>query len=121
MKVKGFIKDVGGASRVTKARLNAFETASPLPIREDPIGNVAREWHPGKLDLVVTEIREASKTAKTLRFEKVGGGKLPPFHAGQFMVLDFPIGESLISRPYSISSAPWQAEKGFLTAELIRK
>ena len=122
MKVKGFLQDVGGASRVTKARLHAFETASPQPIREDPIGNVAREWHPGKLDLVVTEIREASKTAKTVRFEKVGGGKLPPFYAGQFMVLDFPIGESLISRPYSISSAPWQArqEKGFVEITVRR-
>jgi len=122
MKVKGFIKDVGGASRVTKARLQAFESASPLPVREDPIGNVAREWHPGKLDLVVTEIRDASKTAKTVRFEKVGGGKLPPFYAGQFMVLDFPMGQSLISRPYSISSAPWQArqEKGFVEITVRR-
>lgn len=122
MKVKGFIKDVGGASRVTKARLQAFESASPQPVREDPIGNVAREWHPGKLELVVTQIRDASKTAKTVRFEKVGGGKLPPFYAGQFMVLDFPIGESLISRPYSISSAPWQArqEKGFVEITVRR-
>ena len=29
MKVKGFLKDVGGASRVTKARLEAFASASP--------------------------------------------------------------------------------------------
>jgi ferredoxin-NADP reductase len=122
MKVKGFIKDVGGASRVTKARLRAFESASPLPVREDPIGNVAREWHPGKLELVVTQIRNASKTAKTVRFEKVGGGKLPPFYAGQFMVLDFPMGQSLISRPYSISSAPWQArqENGFVEITVRR-
>jgi ferredoxin-NADP reductase len=122
MKVKGFIKDVGGASRVAKARVNAFEAASPVPVREDPIGNVAREWHPGKLDLVVTEIRQASKTAKTFRFEKVGGGKLPPFYAGQFMVLDFPMGQSLISRPYSISSAPWQArlDKGFVEITVRR-
>ena len=33
MKIKGFLKDVGGASRVTKARLNAFETASPEAVR----------------------------------------------------------------------------------------
>ena len=109
MKVQGFFKDVGGASRVSKARLAAFENASPLPVKEDPIGNVARTWHPGKLDLVVTEVRAAGKTATTVRFEKKGGGKLPPFYAGQFMVVDFPIGESLISRPYSISSAPYQA------------
>ena len=109
MKVKGFLKDVGGASRVTKARLAAFENASPVAVRDDPIGNVAREWHPGKLDLVVTDVRPASKTATTVRFERHDGKKLPPFYAGQFMVIDFPMGESLISRPYSISSAPFQA------------
>ena len=109
MKVKGFLKDVGGASRVTKARLAAFENASPVAVRDDPIGNVAREWHPGKLDLVVTDVRPASKTATTVRFERQDGKKLPPFYAGQFIVIDFPIGESLISRPYSISSAPYQA------------
>ena len=109
MKVKGFLKDVGGASRVTRARLDAFASASPVPVNEDPIGAVAREWHPGKLDLVVTDVRPAGKTAKAVRFERADGGKLPPFYAGQFMVVDFPIGESLISRPYSISSAPYQA------------
>ncbi len=109
MKIKGFLKDVGGASRVSRARLAAFENASPVPVREDPIGDVARTWHPGKLDLVVTDVRSASKTAVTVRFERADGGKLPPFYAGQFMVLDFPIGQSLISRPYSISSAPYQA------------
>ena len=111
MKVKGFLKDVGGASRVTKARLNAFETASETPETVDPIGNVAREWHPGKLDLVVKEIRTASPTAKTVRFEKVGGGKLPPFYAGQFVSLEFGIDGKIISRPYSISSAPFEARK----------
>ncbi len=111
MKVKGFLKDVGGASRVTKARLNAFETASAVPEKNDPIGNVAREWHPGKLELVVTDIRTASPTAKTVRFEKVGGGKLPPFYAGQFIALDFEIDGKIISRPYSISSAPFEARK----------
>lgn len=111
MKIKGFLKDVGGASRVTKARLHAFETASAAPETVDPIGSVAREWHPGKLDLVVKEIRTASPTAKTVRFEKAGGGKLPPFYAGQFVALDFTIDGKTVSRPYSISSAPFEARK----------
>ena len=109
MKVKGFLKDVSGASRVTKRRLAAFSSASPVPVTADPIGDVAREWHPGKIDLVVTQKRPASKTSVTLRFERPDGKKLPPFYAGQYIVLDFPIGDSLISRPYSISSAPFEA------------
>ncbi len=112
MKIKGFLKDVTGASRVTKARLAAFENASPVPEKNDPIADVVREWHPGKLDLVVTEVRDACRTAKTVRFERADGKKLPYFYAGQYMVLDFEIGESVISRPYSISSAPYQAREG---------
>ncbi len=122
MKIKGFLKDVGGASRVTKARLAAFENASPVSVKEDPIGNVAKEWHPGKIDLVVTDIRVASPTAKTVRFEKAGGGKLPPFYAGQFIALDFEIDGKIISRPYSISSAPYEArqENGFVEITVRR-
>ena len=122
MKIKGFLKDVGGASRVTKARLEAFANASAVPEKVDPIGDVAREWHPGKLDLVVTDVRSASKTAKTVRFERADGGKLPFFYAGQFMVLDFEIGQSVISRPYSISSAPFEARQaqGFVEITVRR-
>ena len=109
MKVKNFLKDVTGASRVTKARLEAFDSASPALTDVDPIGNVAREWHPGPIELVVTKITPACKTAKTIRFERTDGKKLPFFYAGQYIVLDFKIGESLISRPYSISSAPFEA------------
>ena len=109
MKVKGFLKDVGGASRVTKARLEAFASASAEPVRTDPIAEVARAWHPGRIKLRVTDVREASPTAKSFRFVREDGGELPFFYAGQYMVLDFAIGDSVISRPYSISSAPGQA------------
>ena len=118
MKVNNFIRDVGGASRVTKARLQAFENASPALTDIDPIGEAAREWHPGPLDLVVDQIREASPTAKTIRFVRADGKKLPPFYAGQYMVLNFQIGKSLVSRPYSISSAPWQARSDEPFAEI---
>ena len=109
MKIKGFLKDVTGASRVTKARLNAFANASSAPEKTDPIAEVVKQWHPGKLDLVVKEVRDACKTAKTVRLARADGGKLPFFYAGQYIVLDFVIGESVISRPYSISSAPFEA------------
>ena len=111
MKIQGFFRDVGGASRVSRARLAAFENASPLPVTADPIGDVARTWHPGKLDLVVTDVRPACKTAVTVRFERPDGKQLPPFYAGQYIVLTLPIGSSLVSRPYSISSAPYLARQ----------
>lgn len=122
MKIRNFLKDIGGASRVTKKRLQAFSAASPALTDRDPIGEAARAWHPGRIELIVTQITSACKTAKTIRFERTDGEKLPFFYAGQYMVLDFPIGESLISRPYSISSAPCEAraEKPFVEITVRR-
>ena len=111
MKIKGFLKDVGGASRVTKARLAAFEKASPLPEKTDPVAEVAYAWHPGPIELRVAEIRTASKTAKTVRFVRTDGEKLPFFYAGQFISLGFMLDGKLICRPYSISSAPYEARQ----------
>ena len=111
MKIKGFLKDVGGASRVTKARLQAFASASKQPENVDPIGEVAKTWHPGSMELKVVDIRPACKTAKTIRFVRTDGKKLPPFYAGQFISLGFRLDGKLICRPYSISSAPFEARQ----------
>ena len=63
------------------------------------------------LELVVTEIRDASPTAKTVRMQRTDGKKLPPFYAGQFISLAFEIDGHTLCRPYSISSAPFEARK----------
>ena len=122
MKIKGFLKDVTGASRVTKARLGAFAAASAAPEKTDPIAEVARRWHPGRIDLKVTEVRPACKTAVTVRFVRADGQPLPLFRAGTYAVFDFKVGESAVSRPYSISSAPYEAqgENGYIEITVRR-
>ncbi len=105
MKVKGFLKDVGGASRVTKRRQQNFDNASATPKPYDPIGAVAKALHPGFISMKVTDVRDASPTARTIRFE---APHFPYFMAGQFMTLRLKIGDSLVTRPYSISSSPFQ-------------
>ena len=77
MKVKGFLKDVGGASRITKARISAIDNASPVPVKVDPIHEVAYALHPGRLKLVVTDIRPANSTCKTVRLQAADGRRLP--------------------------------------------
>ncbi len=105
MKVKGFIQDVGGASRITKRRKEVYAKASSSPRPFDPIGETARKLHPGSIDLEVSEVREASLTARTIRFK---AKELPYFKAGQFLSIVLPIDGSRVSRPYSISSAPYE-------------
>ena len=83
MKVKGFLKDVGGASRVTKMRKELIAKGSPLPDPKDPIRELADLLHPGKQQFTVTEIRKASPTSTTYRFSPVNG-HVPVFQSGQY-------------------------------------
>ncbi|MCR4879670.1 MAG: iron-sulfur cluster-binding domain-containing protein [Bacilli bacterium] len=120
MKVKGFLKDVGGASRVTKARQEKYNKASSENKYFDPIAEVARKLHPGFIKLVLEEIRVASPTSKTFRFSSPN--HIPYFKAGQFMTIRVKINDSLTTRPYSISSAPYQTRGEHPFVELtIRK
>ena len=121
MKVKGFLKDVGGASRVTKLRAKAIAEASPKPIQSNPINEVAKALHPGKMGVKLIEIRDASPTAKTFRFAPKQG-HFPYFRPGQFLTLEFNIGTSWVTRPYSISSAPYETrgENGYVEITVRR-
>jgi ferredoxin-NADP reductase len=108
MKVKSFFTDVGGADRVTKRREQLFDSASPKEDFSDPINKVAKELHPDPLDVKVIKVEDVSPTARKYTFVAVNG-VLPPFQAGQFVSLQFKIGNTLTCRPYSICSAPYQA------------
>ncbi|MBQ6622894.1 MAG: iron-sulfur cluster-binding domain-containing protein [Mogibacterium sp.] len=108
MKIKGFLKDVGGASRVTKMREQLIASGSPVPDPVDPIRALADALHPGKQQFTVTEIRDASPTSKTYRFSPVNG-HVPVFQCGQYANFYLTIGQSVLTRAYSISSAPYEA------------
>lgn len=110
MKVKGFIKDVGGASRVTKMRQDLIAGGSPVPDPKDPIRELADALHPGKQEFVVSDIRKASPTSTTYRLKPVNG-HVPVFQSGQYANFYLKIGDSLLTRPYSISSAPYEARQ----------
>jgi len=109
MKVKGFLQDVTGASRVTNARRKRISSGSYLNVYSDPIREVAKEVHPDPFKVIVVSVTDASPTARTFRLVPCEG-KLPPFEAGQYVSFqDLRIGDTLTTRPFSISSAPFEA------------
>ena len=108
IKVKGFLQDVGGASRVTEARRAAIRNASSVPDPKDHIREVADLLHPDPMPLKVTEIRQTSPYSKTFRFE-TEDGHIPVFQCGQYVSFRLKIGDSELTRPYTISSAPYEA------------
>ena len=108
MKVHGFLKDIGGAGRVTRRRRAAIQNAGSQIVTRDPIHETALSLHPRTIALRVAGIRETSPTARTFRLAPEGP-PLPVFQAGQYLSMDFQIGKTITTRPYSISSAPFEA------------
>lgn len=65
------------------------------------------------LDVIVTKvINHRPLDFKTFVFGKEDGSALPGFKAGQYISVRLKIGESFVTRPYSLSSSPKDAMKG---------
>ena len=111
MKVRGLIRDVTGASRVTRARRNLIASGSSENHYSDPIRELAEEVHPEVTRVRVVKVEDVSMTARMFTFEACEGDKLPPFQAGQYCSLDLKINGTITTRPYSICSAPYQARQ----------
>ena len=84
--------------------------------------------HPKTLNLRLSEIRQETSSATSLRFVSEDG-YLPPFQAGQYINIFVEINGIRTSRPYSISSQPNQTgyydltvrrvEDGFVSGYLL--
>lgn len=82
------------------------------------VTQIINSLHPKKLKLIVSEIRQETKTTKTFRLISAGA-YLPPFQAGQYINLFVEVGGIRTSRPYSISSPPNQTGYYDLTVRRV--
>jgi len=112
MKVNNFLKDVTGAMRVTNARRKLIAGGDDTRPYADHIADLAHEVHPESTRVRVTAVTDASPSARTFTFVACGGDVLPPFEAGQYVSFDLDIDGTLTTRPFSISSAPFEARQG---------
>ncbi|HEY9160013.1 MAG TPA: FAD-binding oxidoreductase [Desulfomonilia bacterium] len=76
--------------------------------RKGEVEKIIDELHPGRLNLVVSEIKEETPSTKSIRLVSADG-YLPPFQAGQYINMFVDVGGIRTSRPYSIASAPTQS------------
>ena len=98
---------------MAKVREQAIQAAPAKEIKGDfAINNNAKLLHPDHQKLVVSEIIDhPGAGAKTFVFKSAEGKPLAYFRAGQYLSLKLQIGESFVTRPYSISSSPqWTLE-----------
>ena len=109
VKISNFkLKDMLDFKNLPLRRDKAIESAEDKDISTDfPINNNARLLHPAVQKMVISRIieREASD-ARTLVLKKEDGLPAAWFRAGQYVSVSLQIGESRVTRPYSISSSP---------------
>lgn len=70
---------------------------------------LAKKLHPGYMQVELVAARPLTETIRELTFKRVDSGAFPFFRAGQYVSLQMKIGDSVVSRPYSIVSTPQQA------------
>ena len=108
---------------MSKVREDYIQAAPANEITADyPINKKAKLLHPDFQKLVIAEIIDHPEAAsKTYIFKAKDGGPLAYFRAGQYISLKMQIGQSFISRPYSICSAPKDALEGMLAITVQSK
>ncbi|MBR5474908.1 MAG: 2Fe-2S iron-sulfur cluster binding domain-containing protein [Lachnospiraceae bacterium] len=99
---------------MAKVREQAIQAAPAKEINgEFTINQNAKKLHPDFQKLVVAEVIDhAGAASKTFVFKRADGEAVPYFRAGQYLSLKLAIGDSFITRPYSISSSPKWALEG---------
>lgn len=81
---------------------------TPLP-QEYRTNELAKRLHPGMMDVELTAVRQVAAGMVELTFKRLDANAFPFFRAGQYVSLQGRVGESVVSRPYSIVSSPRQA------------
>jgi len=110
--VRGHLFDLLAFSGLSKGRQKRISKAPAQPVPVHPVNLLAQQVHPDKLHLVVTAVWDETQTSKTFRLGPAPGSDtrtLPPFRAGQYLSLRVVADDVRITRPFSISSAPYQA------------
>ena len=91
-------------------RREALASGANAPLPEEYRTNqLAKRLHPGMMDVELTAVRPVAEGMVELTFKRLDADAFPFFRAGQYVSLQGRVGESVVSRPYSIVSSPRQA------------
>lgn len=130
--VKGHIRDLLAFRGLVPGRKKRIAKSSAEPLGLDPMNKLAQQLHPDIQHLAIAEIKDETKTTKTFKLVADPGSgtrELAYFRAGQYLSLKVEVDGVRVTRPYSISSAPFESlgaggfyeftirkdENGFLT------
>ncbi|MDO4488939.1 MAG: iron-sulfur cluster-binding domain-containing protein [Eubacteriales bacterium] len=107
-------------ANLAKVREKVIAQTPPEEIKADyKINSFAKAQHPDYQTFVIDEIIDHKAAgAKSFILKKADGKPASYFRAGQYISLKLPIGDSFVTRPYSISSSPKWALEGKLAVTI---
>ncbi|MDR2672674.1 MAG: iron-sulfur cluster-binding domain-containing protein [Coriobacteriales bacterium] len=109
VKIKGYFTDLRGWFSLPKRREAWIETGNPKLDTSDPIAELAAKLHPGTIHASIVATHRETPTSQTFTLAPLKGSQLPAFHAGQYLSVKFTIDGKTLTRPFAISSAPYEA------------
>lgn len=126
IRIKGHPWDLLAFKRLVPQRRRRIRRSLTAYRTEDPMNRLARQLHPSRQELCISAIRDETATSKTFRLvadPDSGVKQLAYFRAGQYLSFQVAVDGHRITRPYSISSAPWESlgEEGFYEITIRRK
>ena len=110
--VKGHLRDLLAFRGLVSKRKKRIAKSSAKPVGQDPMNKLAQQLHPDSQRLVIAAIRDETKTTRTFKLVADPDSDtrdLAYFRAGQYLSLKVEVNGVRITRPYSISSAPFEA------------
>lgn len=108
-------------SKARKDKIASAKLSAPRLLKSYSANAIACELHPDFQDLTITDIHNEAPgiNTYTLSLKNSKGGlfhtKAKPayFSAGQYLSVSFDIGSVHVTRPFSISSSPSEAQDGY--------
>lgn len=110
--IRGFLLDMLAFQGLSKQRQKHIARASARPMPVHPVNQLVQQIHPDRLRLVIESVKDETRSTRTFRLvpDRASGFlTLPPFRAGQYLSLKVAANGVRITRPFSISSAPYEA------------
>ena len=117
--VRGKHRDLWAFVSQPLQRRRHIRRASSGLLPPDSLLRLTTALHPQRLELKIAEMRQETPHARTFRLVPAGNAandredplqQLPPFRAGQYLSLSLEVEGVRVTRPYSISSSPTEAE-----------
>ena len=115
VKIRSFsLRDMLDFKNLPLRRDKAIDAAEDREIDVSfPINSNATLLHPAVQEMVISEIIGHGRSdAKTFVLRKTDGTPAAWFRSGQYVSLKMKVGQSYVTRPYSISSSPKMAADG---------